>query len=167
MTTDQNDPDGLSWQIAKAVQPEIYKMLNHVSMLDHNHVRDMNVDRNRGGGTWWWAVKVADAVIAALPDEHDCGPRVINTFTELDALPPMSVFTDVDGEAWQVHEDQHGRRILCNAGSGIPWQEAYFPATVLPQPSPHDDEPAHGNPFGSPRYWLGWTSKYTRDGYDE
>ena len=97
--TDQNDPDGLNWQIAKAVQPEIYKMLNHVSRLDHNHVRDMNVDRNRGGGTWWWAVKVADAAIGVLAET--------------------------------------------------------------------DDEPERGNPFGSPRYWLGWTSKYTRDGYGE
>ena len=155
MTTDHNDPDGLNWQIARAIQPEIYKMLNQVSKLDHNHTRDMNVDRNRCTGTWWWAVKMADVAISVLPDEHDGGYRVINTAAELEALPPMSVFTDVDGEAWQVYEDQHGRRIRCNAGSGIPWQEAYFPATVLPQPSPHDDEPEHGNPFGDVEDYLG------------
>jgi len=58
-------------------------------------------------------------------------PQVVTTMDELEALPVMSVFTDVDGEAWQVYEDRHGRRIRCNAGSGISWQEAYFPATVL------------------------------------
>ena len=87
MTTDQNDPDGTAWQIAKAVQPEIYKMLNHVSKLDHNHVRDMNVDRNRGRGTWWWAVRVADAVIAALP-EPDSEP------VESDSFPPVADYLD-------------------------------------------------------------------------
>jgi len=63
--------------------------------------------------------------------------QVVETVDELDALPLMSVFTDVDGEAWQVHEDEHGRRILSNASSRIPWQKAYFPATALyPHPTP-------------------------------
>ena len=67
-------------------------------------------------------------------------PQVVTTMDELEALPVMSVFTDVDGEAWQVYEDRHGRRIRCNAGSGISWQEAYFPATVLyPHPTPDVD----------------------------
>jgi len=66
-------------------------------------------------------------------------PQVVETVEELEALPLMSVFTDVDGEAWQVHEDEHERRILCNAGSGIPWQKTYFPATVLyPHPTPDE-----------------------------
>jgi len=58
-------------QIARAVQPEIYKMLNQVSKIDHNHTRDMNVDRNRCTGTWWWAVKMADAAISVLPETDD------------------------------------------------------------------------------------------------
>jgi len=92
MTTDHNDPDGTAWQIAKAVQPEIYKMLNHVSRLDHNHTRDMDIDRNRGAGTWWWAVKVADAVIAALPELQDDEPEHGNPFGDVeDYLGPLTI----------------------------------------------------------------------------
>jgi len=87
MTTDQNDLDGLNWQIAKAVQPEIYKMLNHVSKLDHNHARAMDIDRNRGARTWWWAVKMADAAIGALP-EPDSEP------VESDPFPPVADYLD-------------------------------------------------------------------------
>ena len=84
MTTDHNDPDDLNWRIAKAVQPVLYGLLNHVSKLDHNHVRDMNVDRNRGGGTWWWAVKVADTVIDALPELQDDEPEHGSPFGDVE-----------------------------------------------------------------------------------
>ena len=84
MTT---DPDGTAWQIAKAVQPVLYKALNHVSKLDHNHVRDMDIDRNRGGGTWWWAVRLADAAIGALPETDD-------EPVESDPFPPVADYLD-------------------------------------------------------------------------
>ena len=97
MTTDHNDPDGLNWQIAYAVQPHIFMDRNNLSELDPAHVRQMAIDRARGMGTWMRAVQIADAVIAVMPDEHDCGPHVVNTVAELEELPLMSVFTDVDG----------------------------------------------------------------------
>ena len=122
MTTDQNDPDGLSWQIAKAVQPEIYKMLNHVSKLDHNHVRDMNVDRNRGRGTWWWAVKVADAVIAALPELQDDEPRVVETVAELGALAVGTVLRLKTGALAERADWRDGRRGLKISGSELGYQ---------------------------------------------
>ena len=88
MTT---DPDDLNWRIAKAVQPELYKALNHVSKLDHNHVRDMDIDRNRGGGTWWWAVRLADAAISALPETDD-EPEHGNPFGDVeDYLGPLTI----------------------------------------------------------------------------
>ena len=148
MTTDQNDPDGLNWRIAKAVQPEIYKALNHVSKLDHNHVRDMNVDRNRGRGTWWWAVKVADAVIAALPELPDN-----------DAIARAGAWDRLVG----AHECPTSWTTLVNGSMHLDPVDHDCPLDHLDS----DDEPEHGNPFGSPRYWLGWTSKYTRDGYGE
>jgi len=169
MTTDHNDPDGLNWQIAKAVQPEVYKMLNHVSKLDHNHTRDMNTDRNRGTGTWWWAVKIADAAIGVLPDKHDCGPHVVKTVDELESLPIDTVFVDAAKEPFIVANDSDGLRVYAGPFSGV-WRDTQavdLPATVLYPHARPDDEPEHGNPFGSPRYWLGWTSKYTRDGYGE
>jgi len=165
MTTDQNDPDGLNWQIAKAVQPEIYKMLNHVSKLDHNHVRDMNVDRNRGTGTWWRAVKVADAAISVLPDEHDCGPHVVKTVDELEALPIATVVRSAGGTIGSRLSATEG--VCFGIEASFPWRNLSLPATVLYPHACPDDEPEHGNPFGSPRYWLGWTSKYTRDGHVE
>ena len=82
-----NDPDDLNWRIARAVQPELYKALNHVSKLDHNHTRDMDIDRNRGARTWWWAVKMADAAIGVLP-EPDSEP------VESDPFPPVADYLD-------------------------------------------------------------------------
>ena len=107
-----NDPDDLNWRIARAVQPELYKALNHVSKLDHNHTRDMDIDRNRGGGTWWRAVKVADAVIAALPELQDDEPEHGNPFGDVeDYLGPLTVI-----RAFGYVEDYPGPLII---GPGV------------------------------------------------
>jgi len=120
MTTDQNDPDGLSWRIAKAVQPEIYKALNHVSKLDHNHVRDMNVDRNRGRGTWWWAVKVADAVIAVLPELQDDEPEHGNPFGDVgEYLDPLTIRPTAErARAWLKDDPARYEDFWADEGGG-------------------------------------------------
>lgn len=93
--TDQNDPDGLNWQIARAVQPHIFMDRNNLSELDPAHIRQMAIDRARGMGTWMRAVQIADAVIDALPEAYDCGPHVVNTVEELEALPIAVVVRSV------------------------------------------------------------------------
>jgi len=94
---------------------------------------------------------------------------------------------DPDGTAWQIAyavqphifmdrnnlselDPAHVRQMAIDRARGMgTWMRAtqIADAVIDALPELQDDEPEHGNPFGSPRYWLGWTSKYTRDGYGE
>jgi len=81
MTTDQVD---LTWRMARVIQPELYKILNHISAIDPAHVTAMNYDRARGMGTWMRATQIADAVIDALPELQTGEPIESDLFGDVE-----------------------------------------------------------------------------------
>jgi len=108
MTTDQVD---LTWRMARVIQPEIYKALNHVSTLDPAHVRDMDIDRARGMGTWLRATQIADAVIDALPELQDDEPEHGNPFGDVEGwLGPLTIRPGVQRARVWVDGDPEAAR---------------------------------------------------------
>ena len=133
MTTDQVD---LTWRMARVIQPEIYKALNHVSTLDHNHTRDMDIDRARGMGTWMRAVQIADAVIDALPELPDN-----------DAIAKAGAWDRLVG----AHECPTSWTTLVNGSMHLDPVDHDCPLDHIDS----DNEPEHGNPFGDVEDYLG------------